>query len=101
MDARQVSETSAYLHALADDLDRDDGATFTLAQIAERLRELAGRQLIALPALDPRHDQLDHWTRLSDYRLGREIHADAWCLAAGIVVQRDRAAMRNLQRGAS
>lgn len=101
MDARQVSETSAYLHALADDLDRDDGATYTLSQIADRLRELAGRQLVALPALNPRHDQLQHWTELSDHRLKSEIQADAWNLAAGITVARDRTMIRNASRGAA
>lgn len=96
MDARQVSETSTYLHQLADDVDPDTYGHWTLDEIADRLRELADRQLVALPVLNPRDVNLRHWTELSDHRLRSEIHADAWNLAAGIAVQRDRATIRQL-----
>lgn len=96
MDPRQVTETSRYLHQLANDLERDDAWTYTLPQVADMLRELAARQLVALPNLNPRCDDLRHWIELSDHRLRDEIHADAQNLAAGIAVQRDRTAIRQL-----
>lgn len=102
MDPRQVTETSRYLHQLADEVDPDIIGRYTLDEIADRLRELADRQLVALPHLNPRHDDLRHWTELSDHRLRSETHADAWNLAAGIAVQRDRTTIRQAQhRGAS
>lgn len=96
IDPRQVTETSAYLRELATDLELESGARWTLSELADRLRELADRQLVALPPIDPQHDQVHHWTELSDHRLMREINADAWNLAAGIAVQRDRTAIRQL-----
>lgn len=92
MDPRHVSETSHYLRHLADDVECDSGARYTLGDIADRLRELADQQLIALPTIDPHRDDLRRWAELSPHRLRTEVHADAWRLAAGITVTRDRAA---------
>lgn len=76
---------SAQLHQLAAELRHPSSANRgTVNRIAERLRDLADRNLVALPVIDPRLDDLRHWRRLDDDQLRRENVADAWNLAAGL-----------------
>jgi hypothetical protein len=92
MDPRQSAEISAYLRGLADQIEHPTAASAQQqTQLAEQLRELADRRLVALPAIDPQRDDLGHWIGLSDHRLRSENHCDAWNLAAGLFVQADRA----------
>lgn len=88
---RQSAEIRAYLRSLADQVEHPTAAMLAYrARVAEKLRELADRNLAALPQIDPARDDLGHWTELSEHRLRSEIAADAWNLAAGLYVRADR-----------
>ena len=98
---RQSAEISAYLRSLADQVEHPVSVALAYrARIAAALRELADRNLAALPQIDPQRDNLQHWTELSEYRLRSEITADSWNLAAGLYVEADRAINEQL-KGAS
>lgn len=45
---------------------------------------------ILLPTVDPARDDLAHWRGLTDQKLRNENGADAWNLAAGLHVARER-----------
>lgn len=83
------------LHQLAAQL-RHPTATNrgTVNRIAEQLRDIAARNPVALPVIDPALDDLRHWRRLDDDKLRAENVADAWSLAAGVHEQRCRARAR-------
>ncbi|BBG01601.1 MULTISPECIES: hypothetical protein [Pseudonocardia] len=95
--ARDSLELATHLNAIAEDLFalRPDDPIALMA--ARRIHELAKKDLVILPHINPEHDQVDHWTRLSDHRLNSEINADAWNLAAGLYVARDRATRQSLR----
>lgn len=71
---------SAQLRHLAHQLRR--GAPPT--EVAAVIDDLARRNLVALPVIDPDRDDTRHWRRLDDDQLRRENVADAWNLAAGL-----------------
>lgn len=88
---RQSAEISAYLCSLADQVEHPVSTMFAYrARIATALRELADRNLVDLPQIDPVRDDLGHWLALPDQRLRSENGADAWNLAAGLYVEADR-----------
>lgn len=62
----------------------------TVNRIAEQLRDIAARNPVALPVIDPALDDLRHWRSLDPDRLRAENLADAWSLACGVHEHRRR-----------
>jgi hypothetical protein len=62
----------------------------TVEAAAGLLRMIADRNPIVLPSIDPARDDLAHWRGLDLLKLRNENNADAWNLAAGLHVARER-----------
>lgn len=83
---------SAQLHQLAAQLRHPTSTNRgTVNRIAEQLRDIAARNPVALPVVDPALDDLRHWRRLDPDQLRDENLADAWNLACGVHEDRRRA----------
>lgn len=59
-------------------------------EVAERVAVAVLAQFHPLPKIRPGHDDLLFWEGLDDWALGNHIAIDAWNLAAGLHVQRER-----------
>lgn len=59
-------------------------------EVAERIAVAVLAQFHPLPTIRPGHDDLLYWERLNDRDLSGSVFVDAWNLAAGLHVQRER-----------